>query len=582
MTISEWADRKRILGKDESPNDGPWSTETVPFLRDIMNSLNDERIHKVIFMKCTQIGGTEVGINMLGYLMDQEPCRIIYVMPEDTTAKEFSSERLQKVFFNNACFENKYLAHDSKDTMLKFRGGFIKMASAQSPSALGSWPAPKVVLDEIDKYPTSAGKESSPIKLAEERTKNWHNKKIYLISTPTYKHGNIYQEYINADVRYVYQVPCPECGEYQALIWKQVKFDSKADRPTVEGNTSYECMYCKYQIKDRHKMTMLRSGKWVAENIILGNARSIGYRISTLYSPFVTFGRCAIEFLESKSDPKKLMNFINSWLGEPWESKAAKLDSAKILENKTTLPANIVPSWTRLITGGVDVQQGYFYWTIRAWGVNMHSQNIAYGRAQTFDEVQEIMDTYLADETTGELKHQVRLYGVDTGYDTENAYEFCIKNQGIAIPCKGSSTQMVARYRISHITPSKNSNKWLPQLLLYTVDTDQYKDMIAARINRKGDGAWLVHADTDQEYADQITAEHKIITEKNKRTVESWVKKTSAKQNHWLDCEVLSAVCADILNVRFLSDEPTTIKQEKQNNYEDESGLDIPDPDFDI
>ena len=38
---------------------------------------------------------------------------------------------------------------------------------------LASWSSPTVIMDEIDKYVKIAGKEASPLKLAEERAKNW-------------------------------------------------------------------------------------------------------------------------------------------------------------------------------------------------------------------------------------------------------------------------------------------------------------------------------------------------------------------------------------------------------------------------
>lgn len=50
--------------------------------------------------------------------------------------------------------------------------GFIKMAGAQSPAKLASWPVKRVIMDEIDKYPMWSGKEASPLKLKEERNQN--------------------------------------------------------------------------------------------------------------------------------------------------------------------------------------------------------------------------------------------------------------------------------------------------------------------------------------------------------------------------------------------------------------------------
>lgn len=89
---------------------------------------------------------------------------------------------------------------------------------------------------------------------------------------------------------------------------------------------------------------------------------------------------------------------------------------------------------------------------------------------------------------------------------------------------------------------------------LVVVDTGKYKDMIASRMRKKLDekGRWTVYAGCDMEYAEQVTAEHKVNVRKGGRTVPQWVQKHSHGANHYLDCEVYALAAADILNVRFL------------------------------
>ena len=52
-----------------------------------------------------------------------------------------------------------------------------------------------------------------------------------------------------------------------------------------------------------------------------------------------------------------------------------------VAERQADTPEWTLPPWTKLITGGVDVQENCLYWTIRAWGDYMTSQNIAHGQA---------------------------------------------------------------------------------------------------------------------------------------------------------------------------------------------------------
>ena len=62
----------------------------------------------------------------------------------------------------------------------------------------------------------------------------------------------------------------------------------------------------------------------------------------------------------------------------------------------------------------------------------------------------------------------------------------------------------------------------------------------------------MVHKDCDLEYAEQVTAEHKITERAGGKEVQRWALKSSHADNHYLDCEVYATAAADILGVRTL------------------------------
>lgn len=578
MTVSEWAAKYRYMGKNETSRPGLWRNELVPYLVDIMDSLNRDGVEQVTFLKPTQVGGTECGINILGYIIAQAPCRVMYVLPNKDAMEDFSQDRLQKVLISNECFKGKYAAGNSKNAMLRYAGGFCKFGSAQSPTDLASWPVPVIVLDEIDKFPKMSGKEASPLKLAEERTKNWAGKKkMFFWSTPTLKSGHIYKLYESADVRYEYRVPCPHCGEMQPLKWQYVKFDAHAPATVVEHEAYYECCHCHEHITDKDKPDMLCGGRWFPLDECEGQPRSIAYGLNSLYSPWVTFGKMAAEFIRSKNDPLLLMNFVNSWLGEPWESKSAVMEADIVIQHKTDCPMYVVPEWCQLLTGGVDVQKGYLYWKIDCWGPGTTCQTLAYGKALNWDELEHIMDTKWTGED-GVTPYQVCIYGIDTGFRTEEVYDYCWRHQGVAFPVKGSSSPMAAYLRPSNIEPKMPGR--MP-LQLWIVNTDQYKNEIAQRLeNPIGRGSWMLNKDCSLEFAEQITAEHRIIDDKGR---EHWVKKTSAKQNHLLDCSVYAFAMADLVNMRALQDVIVdTVPVIQQQEEEQTAETVIPEPQFKI
>ena len=56
MTVSEWADRYRILSPESSPEPGPWRTSRAPYLREIMDTLGDPLVRKVVWASASQVG----------------------------------------------------------------------------------------------------------------------------------------------------------------------------------------------------------------------------------------------------------------------------------------------------------------------------------------------------------------------------------------------------------------------------------------------------------------------------------------------------------------------------------------------
>lgn len=568
ITVTQWADKYRILDPKTSAEPGQWKTNRTPYLQGIMDSFNDTDIEEIIFCKPTQVGGTECLQNIIAYIIAQDPSSSLIVYPTLELAESVSKNRLQPMIELCERTKERYASDTSKMLELQFNGMYLVLAGANSPASLASRPIRYLMMDEVDKFPTFSGKEADPRSLARERTKTFaHNKKIFQTSTPTRKKGPIWQEWINADDQREYYVPCPHCGHKQTFRFKQIKWPEKSTPDEARVTAYYECEACKTMINDGNKLDMLRAGEWISIN--KKGTRKTAFHINAIYSPWLRFGDVAYEFLKSKDYPELLMNFINSWLAEPWEQTEVKMDSDKILERQSEYEEGVVPLGTQLITGGVDVQRDHFYWTIRAWGMNMTSWNIAHGTADTWNEIEFIMNQPYKDENG--TVYQVNLCGVDSGDRTDEVYDFCVINQEWAVPVKGSSNPLLARYKMSTI--EKVDSKAYG-MRLYIVDGGQYKDMIAGRVRRpNGPGSWMVFKNCDKEYAEQICSEEKVPEKKAGREIEVWRTKGSHTANHYLDTEVYAALAADLLHVRYLQGDNMGQSPSDQKQQEQESGF---------
>ncbi|HYF75074.1 MAG TPA: phage terminase large subunit family protein, partial [Candidatus Nitrosocosmicus sp.] len=223
LTVTQWADKYRVLDSKTSAEPGQWKTNRTPYLQGIMDAFNDPDIEEIIFCKPTQVGGTECLNNIVAYIISQDPSSTLVVYPTLELAESVSKNRLQPMIELCEMTKERYTPDESKMLELQFDGMYLVLAGANSAASLASRPIRYLLMDEIDKFPTFAGKEAAPRSLARERTKTFaHNKKIFQTSTPTRKIGPIWQEWINADDQREYYVPCPYCGHKQTFRFKQI------------------------------------------------------------------------------------------------------------------------------------------------------------------------------------------------------------------------------------------------------------------------------------------------------------------------------------------------------------------------
>lgn len=574
LTVSQWAEKYRVL--DESSNfSGKWSNDITPYLVGIMDAFNDPYIQEINFCKPTQVGGTEAMLNMLGWIIMDNPSPTMIVYPSDDLAKDTSNDRIKPSLSKTPEIKERFYENSSKELNLKFRGMRIYLRGSGSPGKLASKSIKYLFFDEIDKMDGASRKEASPYNLAKERTRTFtYSKKIYTCSTPTLKTNYVWQIHEDADEQRKYFVPCPHCGEYITFVFKQIQFPEGKEGVTNAERAKdavYVCQKCGCVITDRDKIKMLRKGEWrdVKKNCV-GRPRKVSFWLNALYSRFLTWAEIALEFLDSKDDPEQLQNFVNSWLAEPWEDTKLKTNADLVLERQTESAEFVVPDWAKMLTAGVDVQENCLYWTIRAWGNYMTSQNIAHGQAFSFVELEKIMNLEYRMQNGSPMLVSLAL--IDSGYNADSVYDFCVGNSDWALPSKGSSNPMNSHYKFS--TVNKSGSKAFGMNLVL-IDTGKYKDMIAGRMRKQnGSGAWMVYAGCDREYAEQVTAEHKVNARTNNgKMKQEWVQKTSHADNHYLDCEVYAMAAADVMGVRSLYLTETEEKpKEKEEQYAPEEG----------
>ncbi|MCF4115129.1 MULTISPECIES: terminase gpA endonuclease subunit [Dethiosulfovibrio] len=595
ITVSEWADRYRVLTPRLAAKPGPWRTSYMPYLRKIMDTWIDPGVEEIVLCKGAQAGASEAANNCLGYTICQDPGAAMVVYPTEDVAQWASENRLQDMIKTSNVFKGIFRERESDRLELQFRGMYVALTGANSPASLASKPVRYVIFDEIDKYPAFAGREANPLKLGRERTKTFRNRKLMYISTPTLETGNIWRMLLGCDVVYRYEVACPRCGElfplsFKDICWPKEMTEALRDEEDitarqriisqVEDKAWYRCPRCQCHLEDKHKTFMLSTGCWVPQGGKPDKVRRVGFHWNSIYSPQVSFGSVAAEFLRSKDSPEDLMNFVNSWLAEPFRDSVAKAEPERVMEAVGTHERGLVPDGAVAITAGVDIQKSEAYYVVRAWGPGLTSWLIEYGRFDTWNEtdLQDGLRAHIVEPvfrfSDGRVC-QINYCLVDCGYRTDEVYDACVVYGDVLCPVKGSSRAMDSYYR-RHMVDRKD-RKSQDGLVMLEANTSLLKDFIFGRMVKEpgSRGSWSLFRGCPREYAEQIASEHKVMVKtKSGEVRHEWRKISGHGANHLLDCEVYAALAARMMNLHYMPTEEERESLGRPQTEEENSWLD--------
>jgi phage terminase large subunit GpA-like protein len=547
LSVSQWADENRRLSPEASAEPGSWSTSRAEYQRGIMDAVNDPSVNNIVVMSSAQIGKTEICNNVLGYHIDQDPAPILVVQPTLDMAQAWSKDRLATMLRDTPVLQNKVAdprSRDSGNTTLHkvFPGGHITACGANSPSSLASRPIRIVLCDEVDRYPVSAGAEGDPISLARKRSATFWNKKLIMVSTPTVKgQSRIEQAFFESDQR-EYYVPCPDCGEFRTLKWANVQFDKEAPE-----TAAYVCEDCGSVWDDSKRLRAIRKGEWRAHAPFKGTA---GFRLSALYSPWMSLEDGVRDFLEARKQPATLRVWINTYLGETWEEEGQRVDDIGVSERREdygdTLPDGVI-----IITAGVDVQDDRLEMEIVGWGRNEESWSLEY-KTIYGDPSSPIvwgeLDTHLR-KTYFHIRGvelPIRSACVDSGgHHTQSVYAFCKAREGRRVfairGVGGEGKPLVGRPTINNAQRVK----------LFPVGVDTAKELVYSRLRITEPGAGYCHfpASYDDEYFRQITAEQLVSRYHKGFLRREWQK--IRPRNEALDCRVYALAAYSLLNANM-------------------------------
>lgn len=606
IPVSKWAERHRYVTR--GPFEGTkYRNDTVPYAGAIMDASFFPSVEEIVLCAADQVAKSFVIDTCVGYCVDRMPGPVLYVYPDEKTAKENSVDRIQTMFEYSPRLKSYTTGNpdDMGQQRINLSHMQIYMSWARSAISLANKSIKYLITDEEDKYPETAGtKEAGPVDKARKRLRTFnYGRKHWRCSTPTIPTGPIWTAINECQAVFEFQVVCPDCGKDQVMRFEQIKFGDERDPVRVrniKNLTWYECPFCGTQSAegmaqseegegrggpqlnpqrgpgstgqgwtDAKRNMAVRMGRWVSmaktpdgEREIEGGGtelfkylekyrpRTIGFYVPAWLSRFVGLNECAAAFLEGLKNKNKLKDFRNSFQAIPWQDITAERAEDSIMLLRDDRPRGIVPSGevVSCLTAGVDTQDYEFWYEIRAWGWGeaLTSWQIREGVVLTFEDLEDLLFNEVYRDRDG-LEYPIRLVLQDAmGHRTKEVYDFVRKRQGRIFATQGQDTARAVRpLSWSNIEFYPGKKKPIPGgIRLLRVDVNYFKNELSRRLGINLADPGAWVLNSDTTFD---YARHMCAEGLNEK---GYWEQIAQRPNHLWDCGVLNLAAAEVMRVQ--------------------------------
>lgn len=568
LTVDEWADKYRVL-PDTSAEAGPWRTSRTPYLQEPMRAFTDPNIHRIVMVAAAQVGKSELELNIIGYIMAQDPGPILYILPGEADGKKFSRQRIAPMIRACKVLRNKVADVKSRDggnTILQkmFPGGSLTITGSNSAPALASMPIRYVLGDERDRWADSAGTEGDPWELAQARQITFYNRKAVEVSTPTIKGSSKIETsyYLGTQERWVHQ--CPNCGEYSEINFETIRFqrlkkivnNKEVYSVKIDGHVCPACGFTFSQDQMRRQ-----PAKWQAENPEALQKGIRSFWLTAFASPWLTWESIILDVIQNENDPEKLKAVYNTKLGKLWEHRDVNQTDEELLERLEDYDAEL-PDGVLCLTCGVDTQDDRLEYEVVGWGKHGESWGIKKGYImsapdlpETWERLDDVIDRNYTFKNGQALAIGITL--IDSGgHFTQTVYEQCRRRKEkrvFAIKGRGGEgIPIVSPAKRVAIRDNKRVTCWL-----YSIGVDAGKATIYANVQVQTPGPKYCHFPKGDDRGYDINYFNGLISERmvKQKTVSGfkwkWEKLPGHRRNEALDCRNYALAGVKILDPDF-------------------------------
>ena len=502
----------------------------------------------------SQVGKSELELNIIGYIIDEDPGSILFVHPTTIDAKEFSKLRIAPEIRDCPTLRRKVAAPKSRDsgnTVLQktYPGGILTMCGSTEAHALASKPIRYVLGDERDRWATSAGNEGDPWGLAMARQTTFYNAKAVEVSTPTVKNASAIADSYAEGTMERWKSKCPHCGEYHEIQWKDIRYEYETKEVNKKKtykvkSIMYVCPGCA-AVSD--EVTMKRQpARWEADN---PDAYAQGVRsfwLNAFVSQWASWESIILKFLNAVGNSRKLQVVYNTCFGELWEDRGELEDEDSLMARREEYPAEL-PDGVLVLTAGVDTQDNRMEYEVvghghfgETWGIE---KGIVMGRPddeKTWAKLDEVLFDRVFHFADG-LGLRLSMTFVDEGgHFTQDVRIQCRARIGKKVFCikgmPGPDKPYTAPPKQMKIIVNQ---KTIGTCWQYQIGVDSGKVMIMDNLAVKSPGSKFCHFPKRDDYGPGYFAgllSERLEYDAEKKQPWVWKKIPGHERNEALDC----------------------------------------------
>lgn len=515
------------------------------------DAVDDPLVREIILQWGSRVGKTIWSLWTEQFWADTAPGPMLDATVDEKLAKEDVADQYAMLDFNRRLAGQLRPEHLRKDDCIRLRDCKIHVGWSRSNSTLSGKDIRYGRAGEIDKWihfgaSSETATEAHPLKLFDDRFKNYPSHKRIKESTPAVKGRSHIERLRLSGTNCQYYVPCPHCRHYQVLRlgdgtspggirWEKLA-NGKHDKDLARRTAYYECEACRKKIFDHHRAVMMRCGVWCPEGCRVDDKKAakitglaamlnvrgsdgastepIGehltdryqwrgwshaswitgtplhdgpeasYQLSSLYALSLGWGNVAAEFVSCKDRPQELRNFINQWLAQTWEVRTRQQtwEQLGIRLIDPEIPRRVLPRWASLATVGADRQQDRYVWVVEAWGPGQRSHTVDYGEALTLEDLERLVILNDFQHADGGPPLRPCYTLIDSGYKPRGVAQFCLRLIRRGIKALPSKGSSTAMSSDFDVT-TLGKNTSLPGMKQCLLDTTRSQDWIEEQLH---------------------------------------------------------------------------------------------------